>query len=156
MASPDSPATHPLRALLARRTTRRRLLAGAWRVGGGAVALAAGLPVLRALAALSPPGREVTLDAALLGRARAAGGVVVGDLFVRAGAAGPEVLRLTCTHLGCPVSRTERGFACHCHGSRYDDTGRPVAGPATRPLPRLKARRRGDRWVVEVGGAADG
>ncbi|MFN2590286.1 MAG: ubiquinol-cytochrome c reductase iron-sulfur subunit [Actinomycetota bacterium] len=47
-----------------------------------------------------------------------------------------------CTHAGCPVglyeARTQRLF-CPCHQSVFDavDGAKPLAGPATRPLPQL-------------------
>jgi cytochrome b6-f complex iron-sulfur subunit len=41
----------------------------------------------------------------------------------------------TCTHLGCIVARSETGFACPCHGSRFDQDGNVTGGPAPRPLP---------------------
>jgi quinol---cytochrome c reductase iron-sulfur subunit len=47
-----------------------------------------------------------------------------------------------CTHLGCPTSlfeqRTNR-ILCPCHQSQFDAThyGKPIFGPATRPLPQL-------------------
>lgn len=47
----------------------------------------------------------------------------------------------TCTHLGCTVARTKQGFACPCHGSRFDSRGRVVGGPAPRPLPWLEVGR---------------
>lgn len=47
----------------------------------------------------------------------------------------------TCTHLGCTVARSQEGFACPCHGSRFDSTGRVVGGPAPRPLPWLEVSR---------------
>lgn len=42
---------------------------------------------------------------------------------------------LTCTHLGCIVGVAETGFACPCHGSRFDQDGNVTAGPAPKPLP---------------------
>jgi len=47
----------------------------------------------------------------------------------------------TCTHLGCTVARSKEGFACPCHGSRFDSRGRVVGGPAPRPLPWLEVSR---------------
>lgn len=44
----------------------------------------------------------------------------------------------TCTHLGCIVSASETGFACPCHGSRFDQDGNVTGGPAPRPLPWFK------------------
>ena len=40
----------------------------------------------------------------------------------------------TCTHLGCIVSVAETGFACPCHGSRYDQDGNVTSGPAPKAL----------------------
>ena len=45
---------------------------------------------------------------------------------------------LTCTHLGCTVEEDSQGFACPCHGSRYDKDGLVLAGPAKEPLRRLR------------------
>ncbi len=47
----------------------------------------------------------------------------------------------TCTHLGCTVAHSKDGFACPCHGSRFDRNGRVVGGPAPRPLPWLEVSR---------------
>lgn len=44
----------------------------------------------------------------------------------------------TCTHLGCIVGLSETGFACPCHGSRFDHDGTVTGGPAPRPLPWYK------------------
>ncbi len=49
--------------------------------------------------------------------------------------AGLHAISLVCTHLGCAVIRDQRGFVCHCHGSRFDELGHPLTGPATRDLP---------------------
>jgi cytochrome b6-f complex iron-sulfur subunit len=44
----------------------------------------------------------------------------------------------TCTHLGCIVGLADTGFACPCHGSRFDQDGNVTGGPAPRPLPWYK------------------
>ena len=44
----------------------------------------------------------------------------------------------TCTHLGCIVGLSETGFACPCHGSRFDQDGTVTGGPAPRALPWFK------------------
>lgn len=44
----------------------------------------------------------------------------------------------TCTHLGCIIGLSDTGFACPCHGSRFDQDGNVTGGPAPRPLPWYK------------------
>lgn len=44
----------------------------------------------------------------------------------------------TCTHLGCIVGISDTGFACPCHGSRFDQDGNVTGGPAPKPLPWYK------------------
>lgn len=39
-----------------------------------------------------------------------------------------------CTHLGCVPNRSPEGWLCACHGSKYDDSGRIVSGPAPKNL----------------------
>jgi len=46
-----------------------------------------------------------------------------------------KAYRQTCTHLGCAVGAADTGFACPCHGSRFDQDGNVTGGPAPRPLP---------------------
>lgn len=55
-------------------------------------------------------------------------------LFVGRDARGLYALSAVCTHLGCIVRGESEGFACPCHGSLYDKTGRVVRGPAPRAL----------------------
>ncbi len=47
-------------------------------------------------------------------------------------------LSLVCTHLGCTVEQKDNGFACPCHGSRYDANGNVLRGPAQKPLRSLR------------------
>ncbi len=56
-------------------------------------------------------------------------------LFVFNGAEGFYAISSVCTHLGCNVRYVAGdGFACPCHGSKFDPNGGVVAGPAPRPL----------------------
>lgn len=55
-------------------------------------------------------------------------------LFLFNGAEGFYAVSSVCTHLGCNVKRTATGFECPCHGSRFDENGRVVRGPAPSPL----------------------
>jgi len=63
------------------------------------------------------------------------------NLFIFSDSGGIYAISAVCTHLGCIVSRTDgAGFECPCHGSRFDATGRPTAGPAPRGLEWLEIR----------------
>jgi nitrite reductase/ring-hydroxylating ferredoxin subunit len=55
-------------------------------------------------------------------------------LFLFNGPDGFFTVSSVCTHLGCNVKRTASGFECPCHGSRFDENGRVVHGPAPTAL----------------------
>jgi cytochrome b6-f complex iron-sulfur subunit len=55
-------------------------------------------------------------------------------------ASGFSALSLVCTHLGCTVEADSRGFACPCHGSRFDMNGDVVQGPAKTSLRSLRVQ----------------
>lgn len=57
-------------------------------------------------------------------------------------------LSLTCTHLGCTVNATMKGFACPCHGSVFTTRGNVVKGPADRSLKRLAFEEQGDDVLI--------
>ena len=48
---------------------------------------------------------------------------------------GVRALSAVCTHLGCVLRRFEDEFRCPCHGSRFENTGRVLSGPAPSALP---------------------
>ncbi len=52
--------------------------------------------------------------------------------------AGFIALSLVCPHLGCTVNVNEDGFACPCHGSRFNSDGNLRNGPASKPLTSLR------------------
>jgi Rieske Fe-S protein len=64
----------------------------------------------------------------------------------------PYALSGRCTHLGCTVhfDPVSAQFKCPCHGSRFDRSGRRVAGPATKDLARapIVKRENGDLVVI--------
>ncbi len=68
----------------------------------------------------------------------------VGSQFV--------VLSDICTHMGCEVSwsQTANRFLCPCHGSEYDLMGKNVAGPAPRPLDKLKTEVVNGRLLISL------
>ena len=44
---------------------------------------------------------------------------------------GFHAISSVCTHLGCIVAHSEQeGFACPCHGSKFDAQGKVTGGPA--------------------------
>jgi Rieske Fe-S protein len=56
-----------------------------------------------------------------------------------------------CTHLSCAVvyNKSDNALVCPCHHGVFNiDQGSPVAGPPTRPLPRIKVEQRGERLVA--------
>jgi Rieske Fe-S protein len=75
-------------------------------------------------------------------RVPAGGGVVLGGqkiVVTRTADGAVHAFSAVCTHQGCTVAAVSRGtIDCPCHGSRFDAaTGAVVAGPASRPLPRI-------------------
>jgi nitrite reductase/ring-hydroxylating ferredoxin subunit len=63
-----------------------------------------------------------------------------GCLLVRPAAGTWLAYSQKCTHLSCAVvPEIDQGrFHCPCHEGYFDlDTGRPIAGPPRRPLPRI-------------------
>ena len=59
------------------------------------------------------------------------------------------VLSPTCTHRGCRVRKVQQGFECPCHGSRYDQNGEVIEGPATRPLAQYPVTIQGDQLLIQ-------
>lgn len=58
-----------------------------------------------------------------------------------------------CTHLSCAVvyDKSENQLVCPCHRGVFSIAeGAPIAGPPTRPLPRIKLEQRGDQ-IFAVG-----
>lgn len=81
-------------------------------------------------------------------------------ILVRTGASTFKAYDQACTHLMCPVVPAHLGeghgpaavageptlaLHCPCHNGWFDvETGRPVAGPPRRPLPRVTVEVRGE------------
>ncbi len=72
---------------------------------------------------------------------------VIGEQNVRVVGTedGVAAMSLVCTHLGCIVAAEGDGFGCPCHGSKFDESGKVVGGPAPAPL----------KWL-DVSASADG
>ena len=56
----------------------------------------------------------------------------------------------SCTHLGCAFHYDEkqRNYLCPCHTSTFDLEGRPLDGPAPRPLDRYQTRIEGGKLLL--------
>jgi cytochrome b6-f complex iron-sulfur subunit len=117
-----------------RRTTVRTLIlsllgaAGLWRF----LTPRPGLASLRS--PVSVPEAEVPVEGALVLPEERLAIVRDGSSFFG--------VDLTCPHLGCTVQATAQGFACPCHGSRFNSSGEVLKGPAPRALRRLGLERR--------------
>ena len=61
---------------------------------------------------------------------------------------GIGAIATVCTHLGCVVLRDGDGFTCPCHGSKFDNSGKVLTGPAPAPLPWFAISQRADRKLV--------
>jgi cytochrome b6-f complex iron-sulfur subunit len=61
---------------------------------------------------------------------------------------GFSALSLVCTHLGCTLENGADGFACPCHGSRFDTEGRVMHGPAVKPLPAMRIEITEDKRLI--------
>lgn len=68
--------------------------------------------------------------------------------FIFSNIDGFHAISQICTHLGCLVSRTEAGFQCPCHGSKFNAIGQVTAGPAPRPLPWLELSQSVDGQLI--------
>lgn len=56
----------------------------------------------------------------------------------------------SCTHLGCAFHYDEKqkNYLCPCHTSTFDLEGRPLEGPAPRPLDRYETRVEGGKILL--------
>ncbi|MGB6648237.1 MAG: Rieske (2Fe-2S) protein, partial [Bacteroidota bacterium] len=59
-----------------------------------------------------------------------------------------SALSAICPHLGCVVREGEGGFRCPCHGSRFDEKGKVLSGPAAGSLDWLRVRRAPDGQLI--------
>lgn len=56
-------------------------------------------------------------------------------LLSRTNASAFTAVEAVCTHEGCTITGADGAvYVCPCHGSRYDRSGRVLAGPATASL----------------------
>ncbi len=60
------------------------------------------------------------------------------NVFILRNEEGFRALSSICTHLGCIVSYEGTGFVCPCHGSKFNEVGNVLSGPAPKALEWLK------------------
>jgi cytochrome b6-f complex iron-sulfur subunit len=61
---------------------------------------------------------------------------------------GFKAISLVCTHLGCTVQQDADGFACPCHGSRFDLNGKVAHSPAIKSLSSLRVEITKDNKLI--------
>lgn len=69
-------------------------------------------------------------------------------VFIFSNDDGLHAVSSICQHLGCIVNQVEWGFLCPCHGSRYNENGKVIGGPAPRSLPWLEISQEIDGSIV--------
>ena len=77
-----------------------------------------------------------------------------GAIFIRRTAEGYRALSAVCTHQGFVIDAAGSGFLCPGHGSRFDDAGQVVGGPAPVALASFAVQVVDDVLRVQVGGGA--
>jgi len=118
-----------------RSDTRRDFLAASCKLALGGVAAGFGLAALRmAVPAARRRGPPVALGAAGDFRVGTSTLVPSREVYVLHSPAGFAAISTRCPHLGCAVRATRDGFACPCHGARFDAQGAVQHGPARRAL----------------------
>ncbi|MEM7232190.1 MAG: ubiquinol-cytochrome c reductase iron-sulfur subunit [Planctomycetota bacterium] len=63
-------------------------------------------------------------------------------------------LSAVCTHQGCDVASKGSTFRCPCHGSRFDERGQVLGGPAREPLASFPIERVDRKLILHVDSGA--
>ncbi|MCK6680793.1 MAG: Rieske (2Fe-2S) protein [Thermoanaerobaculia bacterium] len=74
-----------------------------------------------------------------------------GDVVIVTREGKPSAFSARCPHLGCRISRLDRGtLVCPCHGSRFDLSGQRLSGPANEDLKSLTLAPAKEQGKVDV------
>ena len=75
-----------------------------------------------------------------------------GKYYLYRSKASLHAFSTTCTHAGCRIGMSHGHILqCSCHGSQFDGaTGKPVRGPAIKPLQELECKfdATSEQWIV--------
>jgi cytochrome b6-f complex iron-sulfur subunit len=63
---------------------------------------------------------------------------------------GFSALSLVCPHLGCTVALTPEGYACPCHGSRFNTDGSVHNGPTNQAMKALSVESTSDGLILHT------
>jgi menaquinol-cytochrome c reductase iron-sulfur subunit len=67
-------------------------------------------------------------------------GVELGSVWLVRHGENVKALSSVCPHLGCSVNAVASGFACPCHTSAFDGSGKRTSGPSPRDLDALETK----------------
>jgi len=125
--------------------SRRTVLAVALPGAAAALGLAGGAGAMLLRPAPRNPGHVMRV--CRLAEMDVGGQVVLPEVLVMRDQVGLHAISMRCTHLGCGLVRHQAGFACHCHGSLFNELGEPLRGPAVDALPWYEVRS-SEGWVI--------
>jgi Rieske Fe-S protein len=117
-------------------------------LGLGGVLTVGGLLRFFGYAADPPPPAEYNIGPARDLPPRSSTVIPNIPAYVRHDDNGYTALSLKCTHLGCTVEKKGDAFECPCHGSRFDNNGERMSGPATRRLKEFRVEENVDGNLI--------
>lgn len=135
--------------------SRRGFLATACGLAALGAAGASALPAAAATAVRTlPDGRLAVRVASVPELAQVGGAVRIGSVkgtpvgVARTGPRTYVAFNLRCPHQGVPVARSDEGWSCPAHGSKFEADGDLVLGPATKGLAKVRSSLRSGTLTV--------
>lgn len=55
-----------------------------------------------------------------------------------------------CTHLGCKIQLKNNTLVCPCHGSEYNNSGKPTKGPAIKELKKINFKIENNNIIIKL------
>lgn len=132
--------------------SRRALFAGACGIAALSVT---GIPAASASAVKKLSDGRLSVNVKSLPALKEVGSSLrVGTLkgqavaLARTGPSTFSAFALRCPHQGVTVEKSESGWVCNAHGSRFGQQGQLEFGPATVDLPKVRTRVSGGRVII--------